>query len=649
MNLIKSSIISIMLLLTTFGAQSVQASNEPYPLEYFALREVINNVSISPDGNKLALHKIPNKDGDPIIEIYDANDLTKEPFRVNADPMEIRGSNWVSDTQMVLLLRQKVRDKIDGFNRGVYSQVLAKLDVNKRKIKKFEFDGQSPSIASLLVDKPNKILIGFDGDDSYFSPTDYYELDLKSGRKKLILRGSPAVPNVTFDAYGNPVYGYSFDGATGMYSWHIRKPGSKKWIEIYRLSEDSYEKFDVQGQDPKNPNMLFVVAQNGRDKAGLWEFDINKKAFGELIYARKDVDVSGTRQHSNYWTNPDEIVAVRYRTDKSHYEYFDAVEEATYKQIEGLLPAVHSVSIQSRSRDGKTLVLGNSGPRDPGTYYLLKDGKLQTIGSIQPLLKSKDLADVKYISYESRDGKEIRAYLTVPNTKGPHPLVVMPHGGPFVSEVVGYDEWGQMLANNGYMVLQPQYRGSENYGLEFYKSAFIEKGEAGYSMQDDKDDGALHLIQQGLVDKDRVAMFGWSYGGYAALIAASRKDQIYQCAIAGASVADMIMQVNYYLSRLRGAQLEQQVKYRKGSINPIDVVEDVNIPLFVIHGSVDQRVPLAHAKKYIKLLEENNIPYKYLELDGADHFYDTLSFSHQKDLFDGMIDFLKNDCGPGGL
>ena len=84
----------------------------------------------------------------------------------------------------------------------------------------------------------------------------------------------------------------------------------------------------------------------------------------------------------------------------------------------------------------------------------------------------------------------------------------MPHGGPFVSEVVSYDKWAQLLANQGYLVLQPQYRGSRNYGLAFYKSAFAEGGQGGFKMQDDKDDGALHLVKEGLAERDRMAMFG---------------------------------------------------------------------------------------------------------------------------------------------
>ncbi|MGB5256524.1 MAG: prolyl oligopeptidase family serine peptidase, partial [Woeseiaceae bacterium] len=326
-------------------------------------------------------------------------------------------------------------------------------------------------------------------------------------------------------------------------------------------------------------------------------------------------------------------------------EFLDKQEEANYKALEQAIPYAHYLSINSRSRDGNTMTVYNQGPRDPGTYYLLKDGKLKAVGSRQPLLESEKLADLDYITYDARDGVPIRAYVTVPNGKPPFPLIVLPHGGPFVGEYVIYDEWAQMLANNGYMVVQPQYRGSFNYGLDFHLISFKDGGQGGHKMQDDKDDAAIYLVERGLADPDRIAMFGWSYGGYAALVAASREDQIYQCVIAGAAVADQLQQVNYYRYQLRGAQKERQMAYREGSVNPIDEVEKVNVPILLIHGDVDQRVPVTHSNRYRKELDKHNKRYKYLELEGADHFSNTLFYRHQIALYEAMIDFLENDCG----
>ncbi|MGK2924056.1 MAG: alpha/beta hydrolase family protein [Lysobacterales bacterium] len=629
---------------------------EPYPLEYWALRDVVSNVQVSPDGKHLALMKIPTRDGDPVIEVYDAADFDKEPFRVNADPMEVTSFDWLSDRAIVVRLRQKVRDKIEGFNQGVYETRLALLDVRKQSIEQIR--EANPTVENLLPGEPDKVIISFnpsnrdknlDKIEEAFRPRAYYELNLERGSKKLLLQGQVTLGQVEFDGEGNPWLARGYDIQKEEYLWYIRRPGEKGWEEIYRQHEDSFDTFEVEGVDPDKPDTLLVAANNGRDTVGLWEFNVNSKTFGELIYARNDVNVLGTRMHSNPWTHPDTVVGIVYGTDKYHVEYLDPVEAATYAQLEGVIPAAHYLQISSRAREGQTLTVYNVGPRDPGTYYLLKDGKLTTVGSKQPLLKSADLAEVKYISWTARDGKTIHGYLTVPQGEPPFPLIVLPHGGPFVGETVLYDEWGQMLANNGYLVLQPQYRGSTNFGQEFYQSAFIEGGQGGYKMQDDKDDGALHLVKEGLADADRLAMFGWSYGGYAALVAAARTPQIYQCVIAGAAVSDPLMQVAYYSDLIEGAGLIEQMRMWKDSISPIREVNKVNVPILLIHGDVDQRVPPAHVRKYLKDLEKYNKSHKYVELKGADHFSNTLFYDHQITLYRSMIEFLRNDCGPGGL
>ena len=632
------------------------ATAEPYPLEYWALRDVISNVSVSPDGSRVALLRIPNRDANPVLEVYDASNFEAEPFRMDGGRMEITQLYWVGNQDIIVSFRQKARDKIEGFNQGVYEYKIAMLDVVEKEVE--EMREVNPTVENLLPGQPDKVIISFnpsgrdksmDKIDRAFRPRAYYKLDLDSGRKSLLMQGKLSMGNIDFDGDGNPRIARGFDRGSDEFVWYYQSPESGDWKEIRRQHEDSFETFNIQGWDEKNPDILFVVAHNGRDTTGLWEFDTRSNKFGELIYARNDVNVAGVRMHSNPWTNPDTVAGVAYNTDKLHIEYFDGVEAATYAQLEQVIPYAYNVRINSRSQDGQTLIVYNYGPRDPGTYYLIKDGKLVTVGSKQPLLKSEELADVEYISWKARDGKEIHGYMTVPHGEPPYPLIVLPHGGPFVSETVSWDEWGQMLANNGYLVLQPQYRGSTNYGLDFYLSAFKDGGQGGYKMQDDKDDGALHLVEQGLADKDRIAMFGWSYGGYAALVAASRTPQIYQCVIAGAAVSDTHMQVGYYSDRMRGSQEMEQINMWRDSVNPVDEAEKVNVPMLLIHGSVDQRVPPAHVRKYLDKLDDYNKTYKYVELDGADHFSNTLFYHHQYDLYTSMIDFLKKDCGPGGL
>lgn len=654
MNASKIDALLCATLIAAICLMSTAVNAEPYPLEYFALRDVMSNVRVSPDGKYLGLMKIPGKNAEPIIEVYEAADLSRKPFRVNSEHMDITSFDWVSDTNFVMELRQQVRGKIGGAEQGVYEYRIALVDVERKKIK--SFDELGASIWHLLPNKPGKVILSYFPDvgdtakvDELFRPRSYYEFDLKKGSKKLLLQGQFALAQVLFDADGHPYLARGFDRGKGEFVWYSRPPGEKGWDEIYRLSEDSFEDFEVYGIDHTRPNSLFVGAQNGNDKKGLWAFNTETGSLDELIYRRTDVDVAGVRFHSNQWTHPDIVVGVAYQKDNVHIQYFDEIEEATYRQLEQLIPQVYYLRITSRSRNGETLTIYNTGPKDPGSYYLLKDKELKAIGSKQPLIKSEDLAEVRYISYEARDGRKIPAYLTVPQGEEPFPTVIMPHGGPYVAEVVIYDELSQMLANNGYLVLQPQYRGSQGYGQDHWMGAFKDGSQAGRKMQDDKDDGALYLVEQGLADPDRLTIAGGSYGGYAALVAASRTPQIYQCVIGIAVVSDTVMQVNFARRSLRGSGIESWLDLWLDAVSPIDEVEKVNVPILIVHGTVDQRTPPVNARKYVRALEKYGKNFKYVPLEDADHFFNTFKYHHWMTLYESMIDYLKHDCGPGGL
>jgi len=642
--------------LLTFAAVPLSANassvaSEPFPLEYWAAPRFMDNVEISPDGKYVAFRKATSRNGDNIIEVYETSNMTKEPTRVGAKSMDIGGFSWVGNSEMVVSFSKQVSKKIKGFNRGAFKGKLALYSMDSGEFEELNADDFSLSFASALVAEPNKVLVEyrfFDQKKSRRAPS-FYKYDLTTGGKQLVLKGNQELGRYRFDAEGNPRFAQKFDEGSDETVFLYRPVGGSGWEEYYRQSEDSFETFSYGGLIEGDNDRIYVIAHNGNDKEGLWKFNLKTKSFETLVYRNDDVELFGTVRHTNTWSNPGKVTGVRYGKEKVFTKYFDPTEAATIKQLETAIPFSHDVRITSRSRDGNTLVARNAGPRDPGSFYLYKNGKLSKLGSVNGLLDSKKLADVEYITYSARDGKRISGYVTRPNGTGPFPLVVMPHGGPFVSEVVGWDSWGQMLANNGYMVLQPQYRGSTNYGLDFYKSAFINGGEGGKAMQDDKDDGVEYLISRGDVAADRVAMFGWSYGGYAALVAAAREPNIYQCVIAGAAVADNEQQLNYYKDRLRGAQEAEQVNFWADSISPIKEAENVNVPMLIIHGTVDQRVPIKHSDKYEKALKKSGKTYEYMELKDADHFSNTLFYDHKIKAYPRMISFLKEDCGPGGL
>lgn len=628
----------ILVLFSTFSVSEI------IKIEDWAKRAVISNVTLSPDGEKLALLRIDSVGGNPQIEIFNADSLEKIG-RMDADPMEITRFNWITEDKIFFSARQKVRNKIDGYNRGVYDTALGiiTLDGRKSTVKKLSTELNGRLISS-LPKYPDKVIVSARQARS----TVYYMYDIKSERRSLITRSSENRYGINFDEDGDPMLAQGYDGARDEFLDYYREKGSNKWQIVNRTHKESFDTWSIEGRDPLNPKDVLVIAHNGNDKIGLWSFDPNQKKYKELIYRRNDVDVVGVKYHTNRQRHPQVITGVRYyQGNEEQIEWFDGEEKAIHEQIKSLIPYVGRFWIESRSEDGESFVIRNYSGRDPGTFYMLKNGELKLIGSTKPQLASADLADVKAISYESRDGKTIHASITVPNSEPPYPLVVMPHGGPFVPEKVSYDEWGQFLANRGYMVLQPSYRGTQGYGLDFYQTAFVNGGQGGFEMQDDKDDGALYLVEKGLVDPDRMMMFGWSYGGYAALVAASRESQIYQCVIAGASVPDPNEQVNYsrnQLNRFVTRVSIEQIKMWDNSLSPIEEVEKVNIPMLLVHGDVDQRTPPRAVRRYIKELEKYGKTFKQVWLEGADHFEDTLFYDHKLKFYSAMSDYLENDC-----
>lgn len=664
MKLLKTSLMAAMagvsvLGLSMAGPAPTQAQGT-VPIEVWALRDVVNAVQISPDGKHVLVHKVESREGEYLLEIYKTDDLSKPYRRLNADPMEIVAARWVSNDVIFGTAWQVNRKTVKGPEQDVrdYRTYAYSLESNKFTNVNGDF-----GIVNLLPNDPDHVLVATGkvvpdatGVDPFSAgrPREYYKFNLKTGSRSLVLKGGGKIPFVsTWDNEGNPRYTEIQDSNAGKIISYYRKPGDSEWTKLNELDLNDPKNLyrilggfhGLAGFDPENPNIGYLIENpNGEDKAGLYEFDFNTGQIGKKLFQAEDADVMSIQLHSI--PGNDKLAAARYSGRIMERHWFDEEEKALYEALEQQIPYSHQVSIASRSLDGKSMIVTNNGPRDPGSFWLVKDGKLAKLGSRNPLLNPEQLADVKYIRYPARDGRVIPGYVTVPNGKPPFPLIVLPHGGPQVNEIITYDEWGQLLANAGYMVLQPQYRMSVGWGQDHFDAAY---GEHGGKMQDDKDDGALWLVDQGLVDRDRMAMFGWSYGGYAALVAASREPNLYQCVIAGAAVADAEKQ---YLGR-RDTSLKALDEWskRRGTIgvNPINEVDKVNVPVLMVHGENDRRVLYYHLKDYQKKFEAAGKTGEFVTLEGADHFYNTLMYSHQQQFYTKMLDYLANDCGPGGL
>jgi dipeptidyl aminopeptidase/acylaminoacyl peptidase len=285
--------------------------------------------------------------------------------------------------------------------------------------------------------------------------------------------------------------------------------------------------------------------------------------------------------------------------------------ERLQARIDRTLPD-HTNLIVNRSRDGNRVLIFSTGANDPGTYYVFDQAarRMEIFASPYDRLAGRNFAPVRPVSYQSGDGLTIHGYLTLPPNAPERglPLVVLPHGGPFMRDSWDFDPQVQFLASRGYAVLQPNYRGSTGYGRSFVERGY---GQLGTGMIDDIDSGVDWLVQQGIVDAGRVCIMGASYGGYAAVWAAMRSPQRYRCAISLAGPSDWRSMLRYdsqlavprryvreWRRRVRG---EEQTDL--DAISPVRHPERLRVPLLLAHGEQDVNVPVDHSRRLARALQ----------------------------------------------
>ena len=644
------------------------------PAETWAVYGVVTNVEVSPDGSKVLISKREAMDGDIILEVREMDNLSEPMRRINADPMKILNAQWINDDTLFGTAFQQTRKRVKGQEGTVYDFVTFSYDVDRKKFStistsEFSKAGGNVDIVNMLPAEPDHILIstskddgGFVGDRfAIFRPQNYYKLNLKTGGKELVYRGTRARPTVTFDMNGNIIGTAVKNG--NIFTIQSRAPGSEKWNDVVSWDEDDIDDLHqtlgsaapigviASGDDP-NKGIIFW-RKDGNDKTGVYEVDLATGAMGREIFRPQTADAMSFMRNSNMRAGDNRIAAIIYPGAKYERHWLDPKEQSLYEKIERQIPNAHQVSITSRSRDGQTMIIRNSGPKDPGSFYMLQGNKLTALGSRNPMLTADRLNDVEYHVIKARDGQDVPIYVTKPKGEGPWPTVVMPHGGPMVNEVVGWDHWGQMLAHNGYMVIQPQYRGGTGYGKKHWESSY---GEHGGAMQDDKDDAAMWAVEQGWADPDRLAMHGFSYGGYAAAVAASREDQIYQCTIAGAAVLNAMRQTMQGFDSPYAGEAGRYYNSQRGGkegIDPINEISKVNVPMYVMSGAVDSRVmPYNHTdyEKAVKKAGKTDM-ITFRQIKDMDHgglgmqFHYDNAYTYNSE----VLRYLKEDCGPGGL
>ncbi|MBK1734659.1 S9 family peptidase [Halorhodospira abdelmalekii] len=488
-------------------------------------------------------------------------------------------------------------------------------------------DGVRAFIYHLPRQQPDVLFVGLNERDPRFH--DVYRVDIASGERELIARNDDQIEG-----------------------WHFHEGELRKAVrttatggtEILAVTEDGFERvyhcefeescrlsrFHPDGQ-------RFYLRTNAgadRDITELVLFDPQSgKSERVHVDPKGEVDLG----HALFSEVDDRLLATFYEGDKQRIYPHD---EAFAAQLEWLRAELGSDNLHwtSRTADERLWTVARSSDVDPGTVYLadVEAHELTQLYASRPNLPSEDLAPMVPIRYKARDGVEIPAYLTLPPGHEPRnlPLIVNPHGGPWLRDTWGYRGTVQFLANRGYAVLQPNFRGSAGYGKAFLNAGNREWGTG--TMQHDITDGVKHLIEEGIADPERIAIYGGSYGGFAALAGLAFTPELYAAGISVVGPSNIITLVETFppywkpglqrWQRRVGNPDDPEDRQRLKAQSPLFSVDQMRAPLLVVHGANDPRVKQQESDQIVAALRDAGHPVEYLLAPDEGHgFVDELN------------------------
>lgn len=386
---------------------------------------------------------------------------------------------------------------------------------------------------------------------------------------------------------------------------------------------------------------IYVRARRGQNTAGVHLFDPRERRYGECVWRHERYDAAGL-------VNLRGAIGVRYDAERPAIDWLDRELAAVARRMDEALPDVVKAP-RDISPDGQRLLVETFSDRDPGTYYLCERGRnrLDFLGDAAPWLKTNQLATMKPVTYRASDGLEVPAYLTLPPDRAPRnlPLVVMPHGGPWVRVSWGFDPEVQFLATHGYAVLQPNFRGSIGYGHAFERAGYR---QFGLRMQDDISDGVRWAIAEGIADPRRVAIGGASFGGYAALTGLIKTPELYRCGMCFHGVTDWVRQLRATSEGAPRAALEfarmAAGDYRSeadflAEVSPLKHIEALQAPLLLAYGGMDPVVDIEQGRLLEKALKKHGKTYELVYEPFEGHGF--ASLRHAAPLYEKMDAFLK--------
>ncbi len=501
------------------------------------------------------------------------------------------------------------------------------------------------TLRSILPLEDSKVLI------SRFSPMSgqrFFKYDLATGKDEFLYSDNNTIVIDRIDSRdGMPISKYEGDYKDGAYydTYYLIDPEINEFTLEEPLTANIEKRNDVTvlARD-ESDGSYYIATDKFSDKVSIYKYYPSTDKFSdEPVFAHPEFSarsVITSRKKENFG----QVLGFTYAGAETETYWVDPEMKSIHDGLKGLFPSKH-VSLLDYTTDRNRVLVEVSSATTPPAFYLLVDkSKLAVIGSSRPWIDPAQLSESKLVYYEARDGMKIPAYLTEP--KGLKPgekargAIILPHGGPWARDYGGWDAtgWNQFLATRGFIVLQPNYRGSQGFGRELHLAG---DNEWGQKMQDDKDDGAAWLVASGKVDADKLAIFGYSYGGFAAMAATVRPNSPYQCAIAGAGVSNLAKVRNNWGRNKR--QRKRQAQTLTG-MDPMDNTEKANIPILVYHGDRDVRVPLFHGTDFYKAVKKYQPDSRLVVIKDMPHSMPWWPEHHRESLT-AIDDFLSTTCG----
>ncbi len=654
-----------LIVAASLGVIASSALAAEIPLADFAKHEQFRDVKISPEGDYLAASAVV--DGKTILSLIRLSDMQGVNLRPRADS-QLAEFWWVAPHRVMYTVGESLGELEAPVGTGELYAVNADGS-GAALIFGQRLGGQGAThiahgvgrlaygqLVDPLLDDPKQALIAsYPANGANLGYTrsasangvfpEVLRIDLFNGATYSVTTSPLRNARFLTDNEGVVRFAFGIDADQSMKVWY-RAGDGKPWELVFDENKDHLGVAPMAFD--RKEDAVYFTCGGEHNVGGLCRWDIATRKLSTLWSGAE----SGVDELVPTFDDKD-IVAIRSMPGRTATTLIDrnAPEAKLLASLMQQFPG-EDVRITSHTRDGKKAVVLISGDTDPGQFFLYDEGarKLTFLLARRPWIKPEQMAAMEPIDLKARDGVPLHGYLTRPHGKSEAknlPLVVFVHGGPyFVRDRWAYDPYVEALASRGYAVLQVNYRGSGDYGINFVRAGFRQWGG---TMQDDVTDATRWAIAQGVADPKRVCIFGGSYGGYAALEGAVKEPDLYRCAIGYVGVYDLRLMHSRgdipqsvfgenYLKMVLGE--DESVLWDR---SPIAHIDRLKSKVMLIVGGADQRVPPVQGESLHAALNKAHVKHEWIYERTEGHgFYDE---GHIRDLFEKIMAFLDANIG----